>query len=92
MSRRDRKSRHLAVAAHLRESFPNEGEEVAEVIAHHYLDAIIAVPEDEDVPELRADAVAAMTRAGKPGAAHRSTSSSRVELRGCCPVDRGDRR
>ena len=40
LSRRDRKSRHLALAAHPRAAFPGDGEEVAEVIARHYLDAV----------------------------------------------------
>ena len=40
LSRRDRKARHLAVAAHLRAAFPGDGEEVADVIARHYLDAL----------------------------------------------------
>ena len=31
LSRRDRKARHLTVAAHLRSVFPGDGEEVAEV-------------------------------------------------------------
>jgi hypothetical protein len=31
--RRDRKARHLAVAAHLRAAFPGDGEEVTDVIA-----------------------------------------------------------
>lgn len=42
LSKRDRQVRHLAVAAHLRETFANDGEEVTDVIAHHYLDAIAA--------------------------------------------------
>ena len=48
LSRRDRKSRHLTVAAHLRAAFPGDGEEVADVIARHYLDALAAVPDDPD--------------------------------------------
>ena len=48
LSRRDRKARHLAVAAHLRAAFPGDGEEVADVIARHYLDALHAVPDDPD--------------------------------------------
>ena len=40
LSRRDRKARHLAVAAHLRAAFAGDGEEVADVIARHYLDAL----------------------------------------------------
>src|SRR5579859_4670662 len=44
LSRRDRKARHLKVAAHLRAVFPGDGEEVTEVIARHYLDALEALP------------------------------------------------
>ena len=40
LSRRDRKGRHLTVAAHLRTAFPGDGEEVIDVIASHYLDAL----------------------------------------------------
>ena len=40
LSRRDRKTRHLKVAAHLRAAFPGDGEEVTDVIARHYLDAL----------------------------------------------------
>jgi tetratricopeptide (TPR) repeat protein len=65
LSRRERKARHLAVAAHLRNAFPDNGEEVAEVIAAHLMDALTAVPDDPDVPELRADAVSMLTRAGE---------------------------
>ena len=44
LSKRERKPRHLAAAEHLRAAFPNEGEDVAEVIAAHYLDAYDAAP------------------------------------------------
>ena len=63
LSRRDRKARHLAVAAHLRQAFPGDGEEVAEVIARHYLDALDAVPDDSDAGQIRGQAIAALTRA-----------------------------
>jgi predicted ATPase len=63
LSRRDRKARHLAVAAHLRAAFPGDGEEVAEVIARHYLDALDAVPGDGDAGQIRGQAIAALTRA-----------------------------
>ena len=48
LSRRDRKARHLKVAAYLRAAFPGDGEEVTDVIARHYLDALEAVPGDPD--------------------------------------------
>ncbi|MFZ0191535.1 MAG: AAA family ATPase, partial [Streptosporangiaceae bacterium] len=63
LSRRDRKASHLAVAAHLRQAFPGDGEEVAEVIARHYLDALDAVPDDSDAGQIRGQAIAALTRA-----------------------------
>jgi predicted ATPase len=46
LSRRDRKARHLKVAAQLSTAFPGDGAEAAEVIARHYLDALDAVPDD----------------------------------------------
>jgi predicted ATPase len=65
LSRRDRKTRHLVVAAHLRAAFPGDGEEVAEVIARHYLDALEAVPGDPDTAEIRRQAAGALIRAGE---------------------------
>jgi predicted ATPase len=65
LSRRDRKARHLAVAAHLLQAFPGDGEEVAEVIARHYLDALQAVPDEADTAQIRGQAVNALVRAGE---------------------------
>jgi class 3 adenylate cyclase/tetratricopeptide (TPR) repeat protein len=65
LSRRDRKVRHLAVAAHLRAAFAGDGEEVADVIARHYLDALTAAPEDPDAERIRAQAAAARIRAAE---------------------------
>ena len=64
LSRRDRKARHLKVAAHLRATFAGDGEEVADVIARHYLDALDAVPADPDAAEIREQAIGALIRAG----------------------------
>ena len=80
LSRRDRKARHLAVAAHLRAAFPRDGEEVAEVIARHYLDALEAVPDDGDAGQLRGQAIAALMRAaeraGRTGAPARAAAGT----------------
>src|SRR4051794_26157120 len=65
LSRRDRKARHLAVASHLRAAFPNDGEEVVDVLAQHYLDALNALPDDQDAGEVRHLAVEALVRAGE---------------------------
>ena len=65
LSRRDRKTRHLAVAAHLRVTFAGDGEEMADVIARHYLDALHAVPDDPDTAQIRGQAIAALIRAAE---------------------------
>jgi tetratricopeptide (TPR) repeat protein len=65
LSRRDRKMRHLQVAAHLRAVFPGDGEEVADVIARHYLDAMEAVPDEPDTGQIRGQAVEALVRAAE---------------------------
>jgi class 3 adenylate cyclase/predicted ATPase len=65
LSRRDRKTRHLKVAAHLRASFAGDGEEMADVVARHYLDALNALPEDPDAAEIRGQAATALVRAGE---------------------------
>ena len=65
LSRRDRKARHLAVAQHLRGTFANDGEDVIDAVARHYQDALDAVPDDPDVPEIRDLLVAALVRAAE---------------------------
>ena len=93
LSRRDRKTRHLAVAAHLRRTFPGDGEEVTDVIARHYLDALQAIPDDPDTTEIRAQAIATLIRAAeraeRAGAPARAASSyaAAAELRTSGPAD-----
>ncbi len=65
LSRRDRKTRHLAVATYLGSAFAGDGEEVTDVIARHYLDALEAVPGDPDSGRIRALAAAALVRAAQ---------------------------
>ncbi len=62
MSRRDRKTRHLASAEYLRGI---GGEELAEVIAAHVLDAYRLAPDDPDAETLRATAQATLLRASR---------------------------
>jgi class 3 adenylate cyclase/predicted ATPase len=63
--RRDRRPLHLAAADHLRRTFPNDGEDVVEVIAAHLLDAYRAASGDPDADDLRAAALAALIRAAQ---------------------------
>jgi class 3 adenylate cyclase/tetratricopeptide (TPR) repeat protein len=94
LSRRDRKARHLKVAAHLRAAFPGDGEEVADVIARHYLDALEAVPEDADAAQIRGQAVTALIRAaeraertGAPARAAASYAAAAELTRPDAPAD-----
>ncbi len=82
LSRRERKPRHRAAAEHLRRVFGNDGEDVAEVIAAHYLDAYRAARADPDAEELRVETITALHRAahraaavGAPESAERSYRS-----------------
>jgi predicted ATPase len=62
-SRRDRKAKHLAVAAYL--SAQADPGDVAPVLAQHYLDAVEASgPADTDLDELRQRALEELRRAG----------------------------
>ena len=63
LSKKERRSRHLAAAAYLVDAFPNE-DEITEVLASHYLDAYTALPDAEDAAEVKAKARAALVRAG----------------------------
>ena len=64
LSKRDRRAKHLAAAA------MDEGEdELAEVVAGHYLAAHRADPDATDAAEIARRAVAALTRAGERASA-----------------------
>ena len=67
LSRRERRARHLAAAAHLSSAASDE-DEVVEVIASHYLDAYEAVPDADDAEEIKAKARMMLARAGERAA------------------------
>ena len=77
LSRRDRKARHLAVAAHLRATFAGDGDEVIRRRRPALPGRPSAVPDDTDAGDIRAHAVAALfyragqraLRSGSAGAA-----------------------
>ncbi|MEX2211973.1 MAG: AAA family ATPase, partial [Gaiellaceae bacterium] len=66
LARREQKSRHLRVAAHL--SRHASGDELAEVVAAHYVAAYDAEPDAGDAVEIRAQAKAMLARAGERAA------------------------
>ncbi|MGZ4398982.1 MAG: AAA family ATPase, partial [Gaiellaceae bacterium] len=63
LSKRERKLRHLAAIEHLQRAFA-EPDEVAEVLASHYLAAFDAAPDAEDAPAIRAGGREMLARAG----------------------------
>jgi class 3 adenylate cyclase/tetratricopeptide (TPR) repeat protein len=65
LSRRERRSRHLAAAAYLSTAFAADEGEVIEVIASHYLAAHEAAPDADDAAEIKGKAQAALVRAGE---------------------------
>jgi tetratricopeptide (TPR) repeat protein len=65
LSRRERRSRHLAAASHLATSFPDDEEEIVEVLASHYLDAYRALPDAEDAEQVKGQAREMLSRAGE---------------------------
>jgi class 3 adenylate cyclase/tetratricopeptide (TPR) repeat protein len=65
LSRRERRSRHLAAAEYLRSAFAADEDEVVEVIASHYLAAHEIAPDAEDAAETRDKAQAMLVRAGE---------------------------
>jgi class 3 adenylate cyclase/tetratricopeptide (TPR) repeat protein len=69
LSRKERKARHLAVAAYLETGSGLEEEEIVEVIASHYVEAYEAGPDAGDAEEIKAKARRLLAAAGEHAAA-----------------------
>ncbi len=65
LSKKERKARHLAVAANLEAAWGGEEVEVVEILASHYVDAYHAAPDATDAADIKAKAADALTRAGQ---------------------------
>ena len=74
LSRRDRKAKHLAAAAYLAENAGIDPDEIAEVVAAHFLDAFRADEDADDAADIRASARGWLERA-----AERATSLAAAE-------------
>jgi class 3 adenylate cyclase/tetratricopeptide (TPR) repeat protein len=64
LTRRARKSRHIAAARFLEQTWPGEARDIAEVLASHFVEAIRADPEADDAGALRRSARDKLTAAG----------------------------
>jgi class 3 adenylate cyclase/tetratricopeptide (TPR) repeat protein len=65
LSKRERRTKHLAAAEYLSEAFTADEDEVVEVIASHYLAAHEVAPDAEDAAETKGKAQAMLVRAGE---------------------------
>jgi tetratricopeptide (TPR) repeat protein len=78
LSRRERKTLHLAAAAHLRSL--GEEEELVEVLAAHYVDAYRAAPDDADAGEIRDTAREMLVRASERAASLAANTEALTHL------------
>ncbi len=67
LSKRERRSRHLAAASHLESAFADE-DEVVEIVASHYVAAFQTAPEADDAAEIKQKAQRMLARAGERAA------------------------
>jgi class 3 adenylate cyclase/tetratricopeptide (TPR) repeat protein len=65
LAKRERKAKHLAVASYLERTWGADDEEIAEVLASHYLDAYRAAPEAADATDIKSKARRTLIRAGE---------------------------
>jgi class 3 adenylate cyclase/tetratricopeptide (TPR) repeat protein len=63
LSKRERKARHLAVAAYLERAWGVDEAEIVEVVAAHYLEAYRAAPDADDAATIKSAACAHLARA-----------------------------
>ncbi len=64
LAKKERKTRHLAAAAHIEASRGADEDELVEVAASHYLEAYRLAPDAEDAPAIRDRAREMLVRAG----------------------------
>jgi predicted ATPase/class 3 adenylate cyclase len=68
LARRERKARHLAAASFFETAFGGREQEVVEVVASHYLTALVLETDADDADELRTKVRETLARAGERAA------------------------
>jgi predicted ATPase/class 3 adenylate cyclase len=76
IAKKERKTLHLKAAAYFESGLGPDEEEIAEVIAAHYLEAYRAAPEADDAGEIGAKARERLTRAGERAASLAATEEA----------------
>jgi class 3 adenylate cyclase/tetratricopeptide (TPR) repeat protein len=74
LSRRDRRARHLAAAAHLESTWKADDVEIVEVLASHFLEAYRLAPDAPDSAEVRSRAAAVLVLAAEHAASLAATA------------------
>src|SRR5438552_18429926 len=68
VSKKERKTKHLAAAAFLSAAIGSEDDDLVPVVAAHYLDAFALVPEADDAGDIKSTARGMLIRAGERAA------------------------
>ena len=89
LSKKERRTRHLAAAAYLEEAFASE-DEIAEVIASHFVSAFETAPEARDAPEVKAKAQATLVRAADRAEALGAATEAQRYLQQAADLADGD--
>ena len=92
IARRDRRARHLAAATYLASDAGIDPDEIAEVIATHYLDAHEADESAADAHEVRAEARRWFTRAADRAASLAASLEAQKAFERAADLDRRGRR
>ena len=76
LPRKERKARHLAAAEYLEQAWLDGDEDVVEIVASHYVATLELDPKATDAGEIRAKALATLTRAGERAASLAASESA----------------
>ncbi len=93
LSRRERRSRHLAAARLLEQGWGGETDEIVEVVASHYLEAYNANPSDDDAEAVKHDARRMLERAAQRAASlGAADEAARYSVQAAALTDEGPAR
>ncbi len=77
LAKKDRRTKHLAIAEHIESSWAGDEDEIVEVVAAHRLAAYELAPDAPDAPEIQAKAAEALEKAGRRAEALAATRRAR---------------
>jgi len=90
LTKRDRKLKHLTVAAYLERAWGDEEEEIVEVVASHYVDAYMLAPDSDDAAQIRDKARGMLVRAAERAASLAAGAEARNYFRQAAELSDSD--